>query len=150
MLPNWFYKASITLVIKCDKDVTRWKNTDPYLPRTQMQNHHHNTSKSNTEKKIIQCIRTKCSLSWECKDGSTLENQSMCGVSVVQSVKYLTLDLGSGHAPTVCEFEPHIGLCADSTEPVWDSASHSLCPSPACALSLPLKLNKLKFIYIYY
>ena len=32
--------------------------------------------------------------------------------------------------------EPHIGLCADSVEPLWDSLSLSLCPSPAQALSL--------------
>ena len=36
---------------------------------------------------------------------------------VVQSVKRLTLDFGSGHDLSVCEFEPCIGLCADSAEP---------------------------------
>ena len=39
----------------------------------------------------------------------------------------------------VCEFEPRIGLCADSAEPAWDSLSLSLCPSPASALSVSLK-----------
>ena len=34
-----------------------------------------------------------------------------------QSVKRLTLDFSLGHDRTVCEFEPHIGLCADSAEP---------------------------------
>ena len=29
----------------------------------------------------------------------------------------LTPDFGSGHDLTVHDFEPHIGLCADSTEP---------------------------------
>ena len=42
------------------------------------------------------------------------------------SVKRQTLDFGSGHDLTVCEIEPHIGLCADSVEPAWDSLS--LCP----------------------
>ena len=44
---------------------------------------------------------------------------------VAQSVKHPTLDFGSGHGLTVCEFEPCIGLCADSAQPAWDS----LCPS---------------------
>ena len=58
------------------------------------------------------------------------------------SVKRLTPDLGSGHDLTVCEFKPCIRLCVDGGEPAWDSASLSLCPSSACALSL--KINKLK------
>ena len=38
----------------------------------------------------------------------------------------------------VCEFEPCIGLCADSAELAWYSLSPSLplCPSPAHSLSL--------------
>ena len=36
---------------------------------------------------------------------------------VAQLVKYLTLDFGSGHDFMVCETEPCIGLCVDSTEP---------------------------------
>ena len=44
-------------------------------------------------------------------------------------------DFGSDHDLMVHEFEPHIGLCTDSLEPAWDSLL-SLCPSPACALSL--------------
>ena len=55
-------------------------------------------------------------------------------------------DFGSGHDLTVCEFEPHIGLCADSLEPgtcFGFCASLSLCPSPAHALSLSVsKVNK--------
>ena len=39
------------------------------------------------------------------------------GSQVAQSVKRLTLDFGSGCDLTVCEFEPHTGLCADNTEP---------------------------------
>ena len=42
---------------------------------------------------------------------------------MAQSVKHLTLDFGSGHDLTVHEFEPCIGLCADSADPVWDSLS---------------------------
>ena len=64
-------------------------------------------------------------------------------------VKRPTLDLGSGHDLTVCGFQLHVGLCADGAEPAWDSQpcpSLSLCPSPACALSLALKINKLKKI----
>ena len=45
---------------------------------------------------------------------------------VAQSVKRLTLDFCSGHDLTVRGFEPHIELCADSTEPAWDSFSLSL------------------------
>ena len=63
------------------------------------------------------------------------------GAWVAQQVKHLmTLDPGSGRDLTVCEFKPHIGLCADGMEPAWDSVSPSLCPSPACALSLK-KIN---------
>ena len=53
-------------------------------------------------------------------------------------MKHLTLDLGLGHDLTVSDFKSHVRLCADGTEPARDSASLSLCPSPACALSLSL------------
>ena len=36
------------------------------------------------------------------------------------------LGFSSGHDLTVHEFEPHIGLCADSEEPAWDFLSVSL------------------------
>ena len=42
------------------------------------------------------------------------------------------LDFSSG------KFKPHVGLCADSTEPAWNSLSLSLFPSPTHALSLSL------------
>ena len=45
---------------------------------------------------------------------------------VTQSVKLLTLDLGSGHDLTVCEFKPCIMLRVDSVEPAWDSLSLTL------------------------
>ena len=60
---------------------------------------------------------------------------------MAQSVKCLTLDFGSGYDLTVCEFEPHMGLCTDSMEPAWDSLSPSLCPSSAHALAVSLKIN---------
>ena len=44
------------------------------------------------------------------------------------------LDFSSGHDLIVCEIEPHTGLCADSTEPAWDS----LCLSPFLPLPCPL------------
>ena len=56
-----------------------------------------------------------------------------------QSVEHPTLDFGSGHDLTVREFKPHIGLCADSSEPgacFWFCVPLSLCPSPAHAVSL--------------
>ena len=56
---------------------------------------------------------------------------------MVQSVKRLTLGFSIGHDLMVREFEPHIGLHADSAEPAWDSLSPSLsAPSPACVPSL--------------
>ena len=69
------------------------------------------------------------------------------GAWVAQSVKHPTLGFGLGHDLTVCEFEPHIRLHADSAEPAWDSPSPSLSAPPphACthALFLSLKINKL-------
>ena len=56
------------------------------------------------------------------------------GAWVAQSVKRMTLDFVSGHDLTVCEFEPHIGLCPDSVEPAWVSVS-------PLSLSLPPPLS---------
>ena len=59
------------------------------------------------------------------------------GTWVAQSVEHPTLDLGSGHDLTVHEIEPHVRLYADNMKPAWVlSLSLSLCPSPACMLSL--------------
>ena len=47
-----------------------------------------------------------------------------------------------GHDLEVCEFEPLVKLCADSSEPgvcFVFCVSPSLCPSPALALSLSQK-----------
>ena len=38
--------------------------------------------------------------------------------------------------------EPRVGLLADRAEPALDSLSPSLCPSPTCAISVSLKINK--------
>ena len=67
-----------------------------------------------------------------------LKVQNFKGHLVAQSVKPPALDFGSGPDLTVCEFEPHIGICADSVEPAWDSLS--LAPLPFfCTLSLKIK-----------
>ena len=47
-------------------------------------------------------------------------------------------DLSVGHDLTSCEFKPHTGLYADSSEPgicFGFCVSLSLCPSPACTVS---------------
>ena len=48
-----------------------------------------------------------------------------------QSVRRLTLDLGSGHNLTVHEFKPRVRLGTDCTEPTWDSLPLSLSLSPS-------------------
>ena len=63
---------------------------------------------------------------------------------MAQLVKRPTVDFGSGHDLTVCEFKPHIGLCADSMKPAWDSLSPSLSALPLLILYLSLKINKNK------
>ena len=62
---------------------------------------------------------------------------------MAQSVKHLTIGFGSGHDLTVCEFEPHIRVRADSAEPAWDSLSPSLSAlDHVLSLSLSLSQNK--------
>ena len=56
------------------------------------------------------------------------------GAGGVQSVKRPTPGFSSGHDLTVREFEPCIGLHADSVEPAWDSLSVFLSLSPDCTL----------------
>ena len=48
------------------------------------------------------------------------------GTWVAQSVECLTFGLDSSHDLTVCEIEPHIWLCTESTESAWDSLSLSV------------------------
>ena len=52
----------------------------------------------------------------------------------------LTLGFGSGHDLVVREIRPHVGLCADSVEPAWDSLSLCLSVSLSLSLSPPLSL----------
>ena len=80
------------------------------------------------------------------------------GVWVAQSVKHLTLDVGSGRDLMVHEFKPHMGLCADGRESAWDYVSPSLSAPPplvrmpahayALSLSLSVKINKLTNIFL--
>ena len=49
---------------------------------------------------------------------------------------------GSDHDLAVPEFEPHVGLCADSSEPrACFRFCVSLCPSPAHAVCVCLSLS---------
>ena len=48
----------------------------------------------------------------------------------------------SGHDLTVHDFEPYVRLCADRTEPAWDSLSPSLSAPTPLMLSVSLKINK--------
>ena len=60
---------------------------------------------------------------------------------MAQSVKRPTLGFSSGHDLTVCEFEPLIGLCANSAEPAWDPLSPSLFSPPPLTCSHLLTLS---------
>ena len=71
-----------------------------------------------------------------------LKRKRVQGAWVAQSVERLTLDFGSGHDLTFCEFEPCIGLCTDSVEPACDSLSPSLSLSLSLSLPLPPQINK--------
>ena len=62
------------------------------------------------------------------------------GTWVAQSVKHSTLDINSGHDLAVVRYSPTSGS-ALSVEPVWDSLSPSLCPSPTCTLSQRKTIN---------
>ena len=79
-----------------------------------------------------------------------LNDADSWGAWVVQSVKHPTPDLGSGHDLIACEFEPRVGLCADSS--VWSllwilylllSLSLSAPPPLGLILSLSLSLSKI-------
>ena len=63
------------------------------------------------------------------------------GAWVAQLVKLLTS--GLGHGLSICEFEPCVGLYADSSEPgacFGFCVSVSFSPSPTCARSLSLSV----------
>ena len=53
-------------------------------------------------------------------------------------------NFSSGHDLTVREFQPHVGLCADSSslEPASDSVSLSLSAPPLLTLCLSLSLSQ--------
>ena len=64
----------------------------------------------------------------------------MRGTWVAQSVEHLTR-LQSGHNLTICEFEPHTGLCADGEEPeAWILCLPLSLPLP-CSHSVSLSLS---------
>ena len=68
---------------------------------------------------------------------------------MAQAVKRPTLDVGPGHDLTVHEFEPYVGLCADSAEPAWDSLSpprplSTPYPGSCCLLFLEINLEKIE------
>ena len=69
------------------------------------------------------------------------------------SVGFWVSDFSSGPDLTVREFEPHVGLCADSSEPgacFGFCVSLSFCPSPAHALSFSVsKINKIMARAVY-
>ena len=71
-----------------------------------------------------------------------IKNAKVRGTWVAQSVKPLSLGFGSGEDCTVCELEPCIGLCSDSTELAWSSLSLPLPLYGLRALSLALSQNK--------
>ena len=71
-----------------------------------------------------------------------LTERGFRGTWLAQSVEHPTLDFGSGHDLTVHEFKPRVRLCADSTEPAWDSWSPSLSAPPPLMLCLKLKKKK--------
>ena len=76
----------------------------------------------------------------------SLSQKKHWGAWVAQSVKHL--DFSSGHDLTVREFEPHVGLWADGSEPgacFRFCVSPSLCPSPIHALSLSVPKIKKRY-----
>ena len=54
---------------------------------------------------------------------------------MAQSFERPTFGFGSGHDFILHGFEPHVGLCADSAGPAWDSLSPSLSASPLLSFS---------------
>ena len=71
------------------------------------------------------------------------KEDSSWGTWVAQSVKWPTLDFGSGNESHSCETEPQVGSVLDVV-PAWDSLSPSLSLPLPCLFSPPLsfKINK--------
>ena len=61
---------------------------------------------------------------------------------MAEPVKRPTLGFSSGHDLKVHEFELHIGLCADSAEPAWDSLAPSVSTPPMLTHTLSLSLSQ--------
>ena len=59
-----------------------------------------------------------------------------------QSVKHPTCDFSSRHDVVVCEFEPHVRLCAGHMEPAWDSVSLPLSLPLPCLSPLSFSQSK--------
>lgn len=65
-------------------------------------------------------------------------------------VRRPNIDFGSGHDLTVHEFKPHMGLCADSVEPAWDSISlPSLSAPPLLVCACVCTLSQNTYIHTY-
>ena len=58
-----------------------------------------------------------------CEGVNLFEDTQSGGTCTAQLVKCPTLGFSSGHDLPVHEFKPHSGLCADGSEPAWDSVS---------------------------
>ena len=58
-------------------------------------------------------------------DPEGMKGSHVRGTWVAQSAKCPILGFGLGHDLAVREFEPRVGLLADSVEPAWDSLSLS-------------------------
>ena len=86
-------------------------------------------------RRLIYLFHRKCSLPTShhcsCSAAHLVTNFLFQGIWVAWLVKPLTRGLNSGHDLTVCGFEPHSGLCAESMEPAWGLASLSHCLSPS-------------------
>ena len=85
---------------------------------------------------------SRCLSERQCCLPDATKNKSRRGAGMAQLGKRPTLDFISGHNLMVGGFEPCVGLCTDSVEPVWDSLSLSLSALPcSCVLSPSLSLS---------
>ena len=66
-----------------------------------------------------------------------------------QSGKRPTLGFGSGYGIMAGEVEPHVGLCADSMKPAWDSLSLSLCHVPPLPPTHMLSLSQINELFFF-
>ena len=80
---------------------------------------------NNQSHNALPCCTSRLRVSAEVMCTVRLETGKAGGAWVSQWGKRPTLDLGSGHDLMVCEFEPRVGLSANSVESAWDSLSVS-------------------------